>query len=220
MPAASGSERVQVIVCHQGRTDPAGAGSWAGERQTRLDRVGDGHRPRRGPVADVADGDRVRAGRPGESGAYGSSDRQIGTSTVVIAGAVVTVLGTWVVAAWNAISAVFSMVAPEASPAVATVTWKLTVALALGAASRGTPVARAEAHHHPAAGELAQSSPAASSRGPVEADAARDERRSLRDQVLNVVPVAPSCGVLHVTVYVSVSPRFAVRVAARRSSSR
>ena len=42
-------------------------------------------------------------------------------------------LGTPVVAALKARSAVFSMVAPSASPAVATVTWKLTVALAFGA---------------------------------------------------------------------------------------
>ena len=47
----------------------------------------------------------------------------------MVTGAVVTVLGT-PVAASNATSAVFSIVAPDASPAVSTVTWKLTLALA------------------------------------------------------------------------------------------
>ena len=44
------------------------------------------------------------------------ADRQIGDEHAVIAGAVVTVLGTPVVAAWNARSAVFSIVAPDPSP--------------------------------------------------------------------------------------------------------
>ena len=98
-------------------------------------------------------------GCPGaRSGACVLPIARSGTSTRVTAGAVATVLGTLVVAARKASSAVFSIVAPNASPVVATVTWKLTVALAPGASV--PPVvgrrARAEAHHHAAAGELAE----------------------------------------------------------------
>ncbi len=90
-------------------------------------------------------------GCPGESvGECVLPIARSGTSTFVTAGAVATVLGTPVVAAWKANSAVFSIVAPNASPDVATVTWKLTVALAFGASV--PPVAGrragAEAHHH------------------------------------------------------------------------
>ena len=62
-----------------------------------------------------------------------------GTSTRVMAGAVATVLGTPVVAAWKASSAVFSIVSPTSKPVVATLTWKLTVALAPGASRPPAP---------------------------------------------------------------------------------
>ncbi len=105
-------------------------------------------------------------------------------------------LATPVVAAWNDRSAAFSIVAPNARPAVATVTWKLTVALAFGASvpPAAASRARAEARHHPAAGELAEIvTGRVAHRGSVDADAAGDEdgpRRAGRPQ--NVVAVAPS----------------------------
>ena len=94
----------------------------------------------------------------------------------MVAGAVATVLGTPVVAAWNARSAMFSIVAPDSSPAVATVTWKLTVALPRRRRERPEP------HHHPAAGELAGVvAGRVGQRRPVQLDAPGDELGALRE---------------------------------------
>ena len=136
-------------------------------------------------------------GWPGESaGEWVLPIARSGTSTSVIAGAVATVLGTPVVAAGNATSPTFSIVAPDARPAVATVTWKLTVALAPGAsvppAPGPAPAPRRATTRPPA--NSPTSSPAASVTGTpstVMLSGTYTAPSGMRS--LNVVPVAPSC---------------------------
>ena len=135
-------------------------------------------------------------GCPGErSGECVLPMARSGTFTLVVAGAVVTVLGTPVVAALNARSAVFSMVAPSASPAVATVTWKLTVALAFGAsvppATPVAPVPRRATTRPPA--NSPRSSPAASlTAAPLTRMLPGTNTVPAGRTSENVVPVAPS----------------------------
>ncbi len=137
-----------------------------------------------------------------------------GPFTIVTAGAVVTVLGTLVVAARNERSAVFSTVAPTSSPAVATVTRKLTVALAFGAsvppATGVAPVPRRTTTWPPA--NSPRSSPGASVSGtPPRVMLPGTNTAPAGMRSLNRVSIAASWPVFcKFTVYVSVSPRFAV----------
>ena len=92
----------------------------------------------------------------------------------------------------------FSMVAPGASPAVATVTWKLTVALAPGAsvppAAAVAPVPSRATTLPPA--NSPRSSPAASLTGaPLTVMLPGTKAVPSGMRSLNVVPVAPSCPV-------------------------
>ena len=118
-----------------------------------------------------------------------------GASTRVVAGAVVTVLATPVVAARNARSAVLSIVAPNASPAVATVTWKLTVALAPGASRPPAPGVAPEPRRtttRPPA-NWPRSSPAASLSGaPFSWMLPGTKAVPAGSTSVNVVPAAPS----------------------------
>ena len=108
-----------------------------------------------------------------------------------------TVLGKPVVAARNERSATLSIVAPDAKPAVATVTWKLRVALPPGASvPPAVAFARAEPRHHLAAGDLAEVvTGRVGHRGSVQADAARDEHGPRRQEVGERGAGRPSCPV-------------------------
>ena len=135
-------------------------------------------------------------GCPGESaGECVLPIARSGTFTLVVAGAVVTVLGTPVVAALE--RQVRRVLDGRAQRQPCGGHRHLEAdrrARAWGQrAARNPSRARAEARHHPAAGELAQIvTGRVAHRGSVDADAARDEDRPRRDRSLNVVPVAPS----------------------------
>ena len=153
-----------------------------------LDRVGDCHGPGRRPFAHVADRDRVRAGLPGrQRRRVCLADRQVGDEHARDSRCSRR-------PCWEPRSSRPGTRArrcsrswrPRSKPAVATLTWKLTVALAPGASRPPAPGgrARAEAHHHLAAGESAEVVPARVGHGgSVEADAAGDEGGPRGDRV-------------------------------------